>query len=313
MNTETLSTPQGTPITADWQRIGATRGFQPPDVTELRIALFGRPGCGKTELLMQIPDALILDYDLAAQSITRQVATRLPMVDHPNQPVWDYHEAVIKKLEDDASAGHRRFSRICFDTVDRWFDANGRKAVAVWNAGENRQKNPGSKATSLLGIKDEGSMWGQARDAVYRDLARLTQAGYSWLVTGHVQRERAKVGGETVDFWMPTLNYKMAAHICSLSEYVLNLNRTVTKAKGTKVINGKTITFDVPGQQCEYSLLTTPTDDQVDVKMRIALAQQRIVFPQFGGWDLFTKSYVEACDKVRAEYANPAQPTHSKE
>lgn len=293
MPDETLTTPDGTPVDVDWQRQGAATGFDPPPPERLRIAAFGRPGHGKTEFLMQIPGALVLDYDNAANMVQRQVATRIPMTGHGTKPVWELHDEIMKKLEYDAQS-RRRYRVVCLDTIDRWFDANGRREVTAWNAHERRQKAPAMRANSLLSIKDEGASWGRARDSLLLDLERLTTAGYGWIVTGHVQLDVQKIGQETVHRWVPTLNRKIAAYVFGQCEYVLDFDRRLCRRTEKRTINGVEKEITLPGEALQYSITLAPRDDAVDCKMRIALKDKRLVFNQYEGWTTLSTAYLAA-------------------
>lgn len=295
-DTQELVDLEGTPIPADYSD-WALRAWQPTPVDQLRILLLGFPGTGKTSFVSSIPNALILDPEIAAGDVWNPKAARTKPMN-----LLEYGD-LITKLEQDGLSDRHPFNVIVFDTMDKFLDLTIQHLTKEYNLTHDRQ---------VKAITDIGPTgWHDVRRFLMNWVNRLSQAGYGVVLCAHrKERETQTHSGSIAVIRAPALTPSLLEAVNQTVHMIVGLNKIarahVIKKEVTNKKTGKTRTRVIRVEtRHEYALefndpLNLGEDDSYNDEGSTAKSRYAQFLPddvpvKLGdGWATFADAYNEA-------------------
>ena len=270
-------------IPTAYKLMGVTSGYSPKAPEDLRLYITGPIGEGKSTFISSIPDNLILDFEDGANAIPRGRAARVHIHN------YDHLEQVLKKLEEDGTAGKRPFRRVTIDTSDEW--------VNLVESQLNKEK-------SIEDVTDFGSKghgWALIRNRCWAVIRRLENAGYTWCIVGHLTERNVTdpVSRKEITVIRPlvfsSLSKQMARN-CDMYGNVYAMTQETQQMKTIKLPDGREQKVPMPGLTTSKSTYYL----KITSKVRgIPLINEKIELQASGGWDTFKKLYTLSVEDTR--------------
>ncbi len=278
-------------IPESFRKLGVTEGFDPKSPDRLRLFITGKPGEGKTTFTMSMPDTLVLDFDDGAENVAGGHAQRVPIRSFAH---W---MEMYSLLIESAKSGTLPWQRVVFDSADSWHLMEEIQLCKELSSPPNRiVHHIGDYGT-------KGAGYGRLYRMCFSRLSELYQAGYSWVVVGHLSEKRITVGyGENakdqvvlrpsmypgfVKLLAPECDYHMTVYSADVSEQL-------TK---TKMIGG--VEKEVPAGTQKVAHFYLRLRGTSDEKRRLPMPR-KIELPVTDSWALFCTEYAKAREAAEA-------------
>jgi len=266
--------------------LGAQMGFAPLPPSKLRLYLGGLEGDGKSTFVSSIPNSIILDFE------TGDYAVKYPRSPHLPIETSDESRRVFEQLLRDGGAGRKPpFEHVVIDTGDRWLHL-----VSQDLCKEAGKENIGD-------VRSEGGGYSLLAGRILKTLDDLWQAGYSWVVVGHMKEQDITVGGKKLTVIRDTMFRSSVDPIRRVADYIGIVHTVRKEEKTTKTIDGKSYQVSTGNWTMDYrmSLIGSTTRR---AKQRVTLSVPEITLPEKDGWSAFVAAYEAACLKYKEEIGN---------
>lgn len=291
VNTTQRVAPMSVP--ADYAALGVVTGYNPPEPERLRFFIMGPSGDGKTTFVAGIPDTLILDFEDGAWGVPNPRAHRI-VCKTPEQFL-----KVHAKLLMDAKAGRLPYKRICLDTIDQFVETMNPEIGKAYDC------------TDMTQYGGKGAGWSILKNKCWDYISSLEQAGYSWIILGHMTEKTIVVGNKDKTVVRPVLYDSFAKHISRNSDYFVTIyskSQSVPQYKQVKLPNGniqriETGSIERPVYVMKASSVGALLGTNQNKQRGVPTMPQEIDLPDIMegtyGWDTFCDSYNKAVGEVR--------------
>lgn len=276
----------------DWKALGASSGYDPTPVDDLRLWIIGPSGEGKSTFMSSIPRHLILDFDKGANGIPGSKAIRVAVKD------YDHYITMKDKLIGDAKAGKKYFHRVTIDTVDEWVDMI---------AGQlEKEKN----IEDITEYGSQGSGYKLIKDRAFSHLRDLDHAGYIWSCIGHMttKTEYSPIDKRERTVLREAIYPSLAKKITTKSDFKLTIYcipQVVEKKKEQKLPDGRIIHVPAGSETVLKYYADSQTNEAKEGKSRaVPTMERKFEIPLVNGWDEFKKRYEAAVEEMKAKYGS---------
>ncbi len=290
-NIKLAATPNTVPvIPADWAKLGVVTGYNPKPAEDLNLCIVGPSGEGKTTFESSIPDTLILDHDMAAESVVGTRAMRVPIRN------YEHYMDITQKLIEEGKAGKHVVHRVSIDTTDEW----------VGMIINRLQEEKGVSDITEFGAQGHG--WAMIRERCWSRLRELQAAGFVWACVGHMitktetnpstHRERTVIR----DAVFPSF----AAKIVNSSDFKLtiySLNSTTKKPTQKRLTGGQIINQTKEIMIQKYYINTVNTDEREGKSRGAPTMDRKFEIPAVNAWDVFKEKYDTAVEAAKKKYS----------
>lgn len=278
-----------------WEAIGATYCVTVPTAHEVRMLISGEGGVGKTTFVGNIPRAVHIDCDGGAHSVVDKRAatvTLRAMGAAPHQRGHAVYANVISQLLKDAKNGDDRpFHTVIIDTLDTWFEM-----LAAHTLEEVNKKSTKKTYATIGEYGDQGSGYAKVYDRAMFDLKTLYDAGYRWVVVGHLQEKEITVGGNRQTVTRPGVGKGLFERVRNRADVEAQIYEDIRMKAVRK--NNK-ITGDKEYERTHK--LVVESNAQRQAKHRVPNLSGELAIPRDGGWDTFEAFYNEKRDRTLKE------------
>lgn len=293
--TQTLTTSDGTSLSAKYQKWNISSAFRPPSVSRLRFFVLSMPGKGKTTFLLSKPRTVIIDpEDTASFGYNGKASYFCPKDGHELQAFLDF-------LVENANDPHRPFDHVAFDTGEKVLQFAIPYLTDELNA--KYKKN----IDDIREFGEGGAGWGRVNDWFQSSLNRLYMAGYGWTVNGHLKetdvKRKTATGWETATVYRSVLNPGVQACLYRDAQFIgfIRVAPTTISEPQTVTVGGKTITTTRSRTEKRWFLdLTVPetTNEPASVLVKQRLQEfmpDTIDITGHNGHKAFEDAYAAAC------------------
>lgn len=291
-NIKLAATPNTVPvIPADWAALGVVTGYNPKPAEDLNLCVVGPSGEGKTTFESSIPDTLILDHDIAAESVVGTRAMRVPIRN------YEHYMTVTQKLIDEGKAGKHVVHRVSIDTTDEW----------VGMIVNRLQEEKGVSDITEFGSQGHG--WAMIRERCWSRLRELQAAGFVWTCVGHMitKTETNPVTHKERTVIRDAVFPSFAAKIINSSDFKLTIyciNKEIERKVKRELPSGQVIEVPCGTEMTSKYYLDSYTTAERQGKGRVAPGMTRkFKIPQFNAWDIFKENYDSAINNAKKKYS----------
>jgi hypothetical protein len=286
VNVVTTIRPGDVPVPAEYAALGAKSGYAPCPADELRMLIDGPEGEGKTTFAASVPDNIILDFERGADGIVAPRSVRIHIKG------YDHYVHVTDKLLADAKAGKRPFSRITFDTTDRWVTM-----IATQIAHEKMVED-------IVEYGQEGHGWQLLRNRCWSRVQELEEAGYAWTMVGHLTEKTVTDPVTKKDITVPRLSVfpTLKNPLVQSVEFhgtVFCITTEEPDMETVKLPSGQSISRPKATNKkiTTYYFDCSSTSGKQGKKRGVPTMKARIELPLVNGWDVFIEEYRKAIGK----------------
>jgi hypothetical protein len=288
-----------------YKQIGVRTGFSPTPAELLRMIIEARPGRGKTQFLMSIPDQLVFDFDRACEDAVGQRSTFVPI------STWDEYSEVKALLLADTDPATRPFKRIAFDTADRFLTLLDTHLTETINFTRTKYGKP--PLNSITEYGDGGSGYAKLTAAFLSELRDFEAAGYPYTLACHMRVRTEKVGDITLQERRCVMPPSTMEALVGMVDLKARMDRTIENStdlvKEKKNISdgkGGVRTLEIETKrtapETKYWMMcmpSTPSEERDDdTKRRVPTFEGGIEIPLIDGFEAFKTRYNQAVAKA---------------
>lgn len=290
MTTQTVSAPGIASIPPKYEKLGVRHGWDPTDLSRLKVLLTALPAHGKTSFVMSHPNAWVMDPENMAGDVLRPKAHRIYL------PSMAKYEELFKELIADGRAGKHPCKTIVFDTIDKFVEIAIIHLTIEWN----KSSRP---IRSILEAGQKGYGWGLVQDYLFSFIRDIYDAGYGWIIVGHLKLSNP------VHMVMPPA---FQGYILKEAQYWGHLTRTTTSkveevgikyfetSSGKKVPSPIKETVLTQHVTLSFQDLNPDPEKKRELKARyLEFLPPSIDIPQHDGWSAFASMYNSAIKQAR--------------
>lgn len=291
-----LATGKSQPMSPFFRNLpGAKRsGFDPPPAGALRMYIVGEVGKGKTTFLCSVPRSLVLDFGRKTDHIDFDVAGRviLPVWSYPMEKIEEIHSILYQEGVDN----RRSFDMIVYDDVaayQRMVIDHLSKTVAD------------GKSIKEYGKKGKG--WDLVNDWLIGRWQLVMQAGYGWMVSGHLQPRILGEGADATQVWEHVVSPGVRKYLLGQCHYTGECVRENEPYNVTVVKKIGKDSRNVVEQRwrshyfLDMETARDPDSQRIEARQHITLDNPKIEIPQGKGWEAFATEYDRAVKRRREE------------
>lgn len=285
------TSPAGVPTLAQLLKSTESASQLPP-FQRLRIWVQGYPGSGKTDYLASYPDAVHFDFEDTRCFALKGRSVRVVPTSAEDLLNW------VQALVADQA---RKFKTVLFDTVESI------PQLLIPYLTEKYNETHVRKTTDIRESGSDGAGWSRINEHVASLMQILYQAGYGWVVAGHLRETEVVENGEKKIIASPLINEGIRGWLARQSQYtVTTALRTVSR-------------FDAPVQTPNPAMklqgqLRTSRLVRMDLRAQSPTGTQRLLkdrlgdgmpdFIEYGlgeGYDKMKEVYEAACQKAQSQ------------
>lgn len=275
-------------------KLGATRGFDPPEPHRLRFYLTGKPGCGKTTFVSSIDGALIIDPEDSSCMVPNPKAMRF--TPHTGKELMDMvHELIRMKAGPSNPVKH-----IVFDTIEK-----AQTLIIPWLTDHHNETHP--RSTPLLDIREygtKGAGWGKINDMTLGIMHKLYLAGYGWTCCGHLQESTIEdpISKKPITKLEPLINPGIRGGLYRDAQYMAYLREAVVSSRVEKKVGTRTV--KTSQKRPQYLLELTSPEGTSTMTTQIVKERLGSYMPDVldvtgsDGWNIFSGAYDGAREKA---------------
>ena len=292
----TVGGTEGAVIHPDLIRMGAVREYQPAPPGRLRLFLTGKVGVGKTRFVTSKPRNVVFDFERAASYNPNPQAYVFPCA-MGHDKFTEFYEKLVGLGPDKSGV-----DGVTFDTADAWLDFEEQalceelttKDRIVTNIGEYGQKGAG---------------WSRLYKRLRTRLRRLEDAGFGWIVTGHVREQSiTRPDGSEVTVVRASVPPGLVSMLFSYADIIGNIARERRSEKRVKMVtlpNGRVVERPDGVVTTEKYVLRTASGIRLETKYRVPKLPSVIELSEFDGYGDFARVYTESAANPSNVAAGP--------
>lgn len=279
-----------------WEKLGATKEFNPPPPEYCRYAVIGGSKMGKTTLMAGIPGGLVLDMEGGAHSVPNPQAFKVWVAGYSPADISSQVRKVaqesgrtpvaltevLTQLEKDAKSGNPQFTHVIFDSTDQLQEfVIGALSREVGK--DIREHGHKGKGISMV------------VERCMTILKKVYSLGYGYSTINHMTVKTITIGGVEHEKYRATIFPSLYSSIKADTDYILAIEKKTGYDPKSKT------------QKTSYDLRTTSTrseEEDLELGGRIVLPPRIKDLSQTHGWEQLRQVYEQEVSRLKSELAS---------